>query len=166
MDASSLLGLAGFALAAFAAALSGGIFRPGTWYESLNKPSWRPPNWVFAPAWTVLYILIAVSGWMVWREAGFSGAGMALTIYGIQLLLNAGWSALFFGLKRMDWAFAEVVALWLSILATIIAFQPIEPLAALLLWPYLAWVSFAAFLNFTMWRLNPDAGRSHHPQAL
>jgi tryptophan-rich sensory protein len=150
------LGLAGFAAANVVVALSGILFPPGPWYETLTKPSWCPPNWLFGPAWTLLYAMIAVSGWLVWREAGFAGATAALVIYGVQLLLNAAWSGIFFGLKRMDLAFAELVLLWLAILATIVAFFPIHAGAALLLVPYLAWVSFAGALNLTLWRLNPD----------
>lgn len=154
MISTDVLGLLGFIAANFVVALSGAFFRPGQWYEGLAKPSWRPPNWLFGPAWTVLYITSAVAGWMVWRKAGFAGAGPALAIYGGQLLLNAAWSGLFFGLRRMDIAFYEVLLLWLSIAATIIAFRAIDPDAALLLVPYLGWVTFASILNFTIWRMN------------
>ncbi len=152
----SYLGLLGFAAATFVTALSGAFFKPGQWYEGLRKPSWRPPNWLFGPAWTVLYVTIAIAGWLVWREAGFAGAGLPLAIYGIQLVLNAVWSGLFFGLRRPDLAFVEVVLLWLSILATILAFAPIHAGAAWLLLPYLCWVAFAAWLNLTLWRMNPE----------
>jgi len=154
METTSLLVLVGFLAANFATALSGAFFMPGEWYRGLAKPSWNPPDWAFGPAWAVLYVTIAVSGWMVWREAGFAGAAVPFAIYVVQLLFNAGWSAVFFGMKRMDLAFIEVIGLWLSILATIIAFWPISTAAALLLLPYLAWVTFAATLNFTIWRLN------------
>ncbi|WP_431270927.1 TspO/MBR family protein [Dankookia sp. P2] len=120
----------------------------------LAKPSWRPPNWLFPPAWAVLYILMAIAAWMVWREAGFAGAPLALTLWFAQLVLNAAWSWIFFGLKRMDLAFAELSALWLAILATILAFALHSTTAAWLMAPYLAWVSFAGILNLTMWRLN------------
>ena len=149
-----MLGLLPFLGACFAAALSGAVFRPGDWYEHLAKPHWRPPNWLFGPAWTVLYICIAVSGWMVWRRAGLSGASGAFAIYGVQLLLNAGWSACSLGLRRLDLAFGELVLLWLSIVATIVAFAPISAAAAMLLLPYLAWVTFAGALNFTLWHMN------------
>ncbi len=158
MDWQSGLGLAGFVLANFAVATSGGFFRPGDWYERLAKPPWRPPNWLFAPAWAVLYVTIAVAGWLVWREAGFAGAGLALTIYGVQLVLNAAWSAIFFGMRRIDLAFGELVLLWLSIAATIAAFHPIYPGAAWLLVPYLCWVTFAGALNFAILRRNPARG--------
>ena len=161
MDTSSILGLLGFVGACFAVSTTGAVFRPGEWYERLAKPWWRPPNWVFAPAWGVLYLCIAVSGWLVWREAGFAGAAVPLAIYAAQLAFNAAWSAIFFGLRRIDLAFAEIVALWLSIAATMAAFHPIHAGAAWLLAPYLAWVSFAGALNFAVWRLNravPAAG--------
>ncbi|MBY0611296.1 MAG: tryptophan-rich sensory protein [Beijerinckiaceae bacterium] len=154
MTSTDSFGLLGFIAANFIVALSGAIFRPGAWYEGLAKPSWKPPNWLFGPAWTVLYITIAIAGWMVWRKAGFTGAGPALAIYGVQLLLNAAWSGLFFGLRRMDLAFYEVLLLWLSIAATIVAFRAIDSDAALLLVPYLGWVTFASILNFTIWRMN------------
>lgn len=137
------------------AAASGGIFRAGAWYEALAKPWWRPPSWLFGPAWSVLYFTIAVSGWMVWRRAGFAPGPFG--IYFLSLCINAAWSALFFGLRRMDLAFLDVLLLWLSIAATIAAFYPIDRRAALLLLPYLGWVTFASVLNFTIWRMN--AGR-------
>ena len=156
MQASDVLGLGGFVVVCFAAASSGAFFRPGTWYEQLAKPSWCPPNWLFAPAWSLLFIMIAVSGWLVWRNVGFAGAGLAFAIYGGQLLLNAAWSAIFFGARRVDIAFGELVMLWISILATILSFYQIYPDAAYLLIPYLCWVSFAGLLNFSIWRLNAD----------
>ncbi len=151
---SDLLGLAAFLAVCFAAASSGAFFRPGAWYRSLRKPAWTPPNWLFAPAWTVLYILIAISGWLVWRKTGLDGAPAAIAAYGFQLAFNAGWSAVFFGMRRPDLALFEIAALWLSIALTIGLFIPIDTLAALLLAPYLAWVTFAATLNFSVWRLN------------
>ena len=154
MDLTTTLGLLGFLGACFVAASTGAFFKPGPWYEALAKPSWRPPNWLFPPAWAVLYILMAVAAWLVWREAGFAGAPLALTLWFAQLVLNAAWSWIFFGLKRMDLAFAELSVLWLAILATILAFVPHSTTAAWMMLPYLAWVSFAGFLNLTMWRLN------------
>ena len=103
----------------------------------------------------MLYLCIAISGWLVWREAGFAGAAVPLAIYAVQPALNAAWSAIFFGLRRPDLAFAEIVALWLSIAATIAAFHPVHPGAAWLLVPYPCWVGFAAALNFAVWRMNP-----------
>ena len=115
------------------------------------------PNRLFGPVWTFLYLTIAVSGWLVWREAGFAGAVLPLAIYALQLVLNAAWTPLFFGLHRADLGFFDIVLLWLSIIATISLFYPIHLGAALLLLPYLAWVTFAAALNFAIWRLNPSA---------
>ena len=157
MDVSSWLPLLGFIVACFLAAMTGAFFRPGEWYERLKKPSWRPPNRLFAPVWTALYLMIAVSGWLVWREAGFAGAVLPLTIYALQLVLNAAWTPLFFGLHRAELGFLDIVLLWLSIIATISLFYPIHVGAALLLLPYLAWVTFAATLNFAIWRLNPSS---------
>jgi benzodiazapine receptor len=154
MDISSIAVLIGFVGACFLAATTGAVFRPGDWYERLAKPSWRPPNWLFPPAWAVLYLTIAVSGWLVWRTSGFAGAALPLAIYLVQLVLNAAWSPIFFGLRRPDLGFFEIVMLWLSIVATIAAFHPVNAAAAWLLLPYLAWVTFAAALNFTVWRLN------------
>ncbi len=139
----------------FLAALSGAVFRPGPWYWQLDKPSWRPPDWLFAPVWFVLYAMIAVAGWAVWKVAGWSGGAVALTLWGLQLALNAVWSGLFFGLRRLDLATYEIAALWLSIVATIAAFWPISQGAALLMVPYLIWVSFAALLTLVIWRRNP-----------
>jgi tryptophan-rich sensory protein len=153
---NAILSLIVFVVLNFCAAVSGAYFKPGDWYERLNKPAWRPPNWLFPPAWTLLYIMIAVSGWLVYRTAGLEGAGVtALIVYVVHLGFNAGWSAVFFGLKRPGWAFLEVVGLWLSIAATMVVFHPINPVAAYLLIPYLGWVSFAAVLNFSIWRRNP-----------
>jgi tryptophan-rich sensory protein len=157
MDASSWLPLLGFIAACFLAAITGAFFRPGEWYERLKKPSWRPPNRLFAPVWTLLYFMIAVSGWLVWREAGFAGAAWPLAVYALQLVLNAAWTPLFFGLHRPDLGFADIVLVWLSIVATIVLFIPIHFGAALLLVPYLAWVTFATALNLAVWRLNPLA---------
>ncbi|MAW88434.1 MAG: sensory protein TspO [Phyllobacteriaceae bacterium] len=141
-----------FAAMVFAAALSGAIFKPGAWYHGLEKPSWTPPDWAFPVVWTVLYVMIAVSGWLVWREAGW---GAAMGLWGLQLVLNALWSALFFGMRRMDLAFVDVVALLGCIVAYIAVAAPVSGLAALLFVPYAAWVATAAMLNLTVWRMNP-----------
>ena len=140
-----------------AAALGSGFTVPGlrTWYASLRKPSWNPPNDVFAPVWTVLYGAMAVSLWLVWTDAGFAAGRLALTLFALQLLLNVAWSWLFFARRNPSAAFADIVALWLAIGATALAFAQIDLVAALLLLPYLAWVSFAAALNFAIMRRNP-----------
>lgn len=138
----------------FAAAWVGSRFMPGEWYASLNKPSWNPPNWIFAPVWTVLYLLMATAAWLVWRRLGFGGAWPALGLFIVQLVLNALWSYLFFGLHRLDLAFYDIMALWMSIFAVMVLFWRVNFAGAVIMLPYLAWVSFAAFLNFALWRLN------------
>jgi translocator protein len=100
MEIASIIGLACFITACFLTALTGAWFRPGEWYERLKKPSWRPPNRLFARVWTILYVMIAVAGWLIWREAGFAVAGLPLATYALQLILNAAWTPLFFGLHR------------------------------------------------------------------
>ncbi len=125
------------------------------WYAALRKPSWNPPNWVFGPVWSMLYLLMAVAAWLVWRRRGFAGASLLpLVLFGVQLVLNGLWSVLFFGWHRPDLAFIEIVFLWSAILATMLAFRRVVPLAAALLVPYFLWVTFAAFLNFTIWSMN------------
>jgi len=148
------LALTVFLLVCFGVAWFGARFRPGEWYGGLVKPSWTPPNGLFAPVWIVLYATMAVAGWMVWREAGLSGAALPLSLFAVQLFLNGIWSWLFFGLHRPDMAFADIIALWLAIAATIVVFQPISVTAGLLLLPYFLWVSFALVLNFSIWQLN------------
>ena len=143
-----------FLLIVFAVAFTGSRFMPGDWYDGLNKPSWNPPDWLFGPVWTVLYILIAVSGWLVWKEAGFSAARAAFIVFSAQLILNAGWSWIFFGLHRPGFAFIEIMVLWFLILLNTILFSRINKTAGLLLIPYYAWVSLASVLNFSLWRLN------------
>ncbi len=155
MNMDSFLALIVFVAACAAAAAPGLILRPGDWYRGLVKPSWRPPDWLFGPVWLVLYLSIAVSGWLVWRQAGLDGAALALAIYVVQLVLNGLWSAIFFGLRRPDLALVEIICLWLAILATIAAFFPVDQMAAYLLIPYACWVAFAVILNYRIWRLNP-----------
>lgn len=141
-------------LICFAAAAIGGIWTSrsvGTWYKEIEKPSWNPPSWVFGPVWTALYLMMGISLWLVWRERA---PALPLGLFAVQLVLNAAWSGLFFGLRLPGAAFAEIVLLWLAIVGTVLTFRPIAPVAAYLLLPYLGWVSFAAVLNFTIWRLN------------
>ncbi len=152
------MSIAVFLLAVVLAASSGAIFKPGDWYRKMAKPTWTPPDWVFGAGWSVLYIAIAIAGWRVWERADGDAVVLPMAVYAIQLALNAGWSAIFFGLKRPDWAFAEVAALWTAIVANIAVFYPVDPLAAFLLLPYLAWVTFAAALNLAVWRLNSGHG--------
>lgn len=144
-----------FLLVNLAAASSGAFFRPGQWYRNLRKPAWRPPDWLFGPVWAVLYLLIAISGWLVWRTVGDTGSGrLALSVYSAQLVLNAAWPAVFFGLRRPGWGVVEIIGLWGSILATIVAFFPLSRAASYMLIPYLLWVSFASVLNLRVWQLN------------
>ena len=155
MDIQSILMLAAFVVVCFAMGLPGAFIRPGGWYERLAKPSWRPPNRIFAPVWSTLYLMIAISGWLVWRERGFAGAAVPLGVYGVQLVLNASWTPIFFGAHRIGLGLIEIVLVWVSIALTIALFAPIQAAAAWLLVPYLAWGSFATALNFAIWRLNP-----------
>ncbi|MDJ0614968.1 MAG: TspO/MBR family protein [Rhizobiaceae bacterium] len=139
------------------AAMSGGFFAPGKWYEELRKPSWQPPNWAFPTVWSVLYLLNAIAGWMVWKVAGIEGIGfLALSVYVVSLVFNAAWSAIFFGMKRMRLALLEAGLLWASVALQIYLFLQIDSAAGLILFPYLAWVSIAFWLNRTMLRLNPE----------
>jgi len=150
----TILGLCGWQLACFVAAAMGGWFMSGDWYASLKKPSWNPPGWIFGPVWTALYTMMAVAAWLVWRQGGWGKQRKPLLIFLTQLALNAAWTPLFFGLHWLGVAFTEIILLWLAIAWTIAAFWRMHRAAAWLLAPYLAWVGFAASLNFTLWRLN------------
>ncbi len=150
----TVLALAGWLLLCFSAASLGAVFMPGDWYLTLKKPSWNPPGWIFGPVWTALYTMMAVAAWLVWRRGGFAAQRLPLALFLTQLGLNAAWTPLFFGLRRPGIAFIEIVLLWLAIAATLASFRPVSRVAAWLLAPYLAWVSFAAMLNFALWRLN------------
>lgn len=148
------LGLIAWLALPLSAGTVGSRYMPGAWYASLAKPSWNPPDAIFAPVWILLYVLMGVAAWLVWRRAGFRGAGTALGLFVVHLILNALWSYLFFGLHRPDWALVDIVALWLAILVVTILFWRRHQVAGALLLPYLAWVGFATLLNFTLWRLN------------
>jgi len=147
-------GLLGWIVACFLAAAVGSLSKPGEWYLQLNKPSWNPPGWIFGPVWTALYLAMAVAAWLIWRRDGFSGAPLALGLFLVQLTLNGVWSWLFFGLHRPGLALVDILLLWVFIAATLLAFWSRHWLAGALLSPYLLWVTFAAFLNFTLWRMN------------
>ncbi len=147
-------GLVGWLFLCFSAASLGAFFIPGEWYASLNKPSWNPPAWIFGPVWSALYAMMAVAAWLVWKRGGFVAQRRPLTLFLVQLALNAAWTPIFFGLHQPGIAFAEIVLLWLAVAATLTAFRPVSRTAAWLLAPYLAWVNFATVLNFTLWRLN------------
>lgn len=148
------LSLTAFVVLVLAAASSGMLFQPKEWYRSLRKPSWTPPNWAFGPVWLVLYVMIAIAGYRVWSAAGMS---LPIVFWVAQLVFNALWSYLFFSRRRMDLAFKDAIAMWLSIAAFIVTAWPISHLASLLFVPYLVWVTIAAALNRTVWRMNPGA---------
>ena len=152
------LGFAGWLLVTFNAAAIGAAasVNAANFYSDLVRPEWAPPSSVFGPVWTALYLLMAIAAWLVWRVDGFRAARSALTLFLIQLALNALWSWLFFGWHRGALAFADVLLLWVFIVATLIAFWRARPLAGALLVPYLAWVSFAAALNYAVWQLNTE----------
>lgn len=144
-------------LLCFAAAAVGGFASAsaGTFYAELVRPAWAPPGWLFGPVWTVLYVLMGISAWLVWRVRGFAGAGTALLVFVGQLAANALWTWIFFVWKKGGLAFAEILLLWVLIVATIVLFWRVSRLSSVLLVPYLAWVSFASMLTLSSWRLNP-----------
>ncbi len=153
---SDWLALVGFLALCFAVAGAGSVVTTpqiGSWYSTLTKPSWNPPSWIFGPVWTVLYCMMAVAAWLVWRKepGGFSPP---LRWFYLQLALNAVWSPLFFGLHRPGLALVDLVLLWGAIAVTTFIFWKRSTLAGALFVPYLAWVSFASTLNFAIWRLN------------
>ena len=136
------------------AAASGVFVSTGGWYEALQKPSWNPPSWLFGPVWTTLYVLMGIAAWLVWREGGWKVQGRPLRWFLVQWFLDAIWIPLFFGLHLPLLAFGEIVLLWFAIAVTARVFWRVKVMAGALLIPYLAWVSFAAILNFTIASLN------------
>ncbi|MEN9547444.1 MAG: hypothetical protein RIR12_35 [Bacteroidota bacterium] len=127
----------------------------GTWYTTIQKPSWNPPNWIFGPVWTTLYILMGIALYLVWKADSTNFfKKLAIVFFTLQLVLNFFWSFIFFQQHQMGWALVEIIALWLAILATIYSFANISKTAAWLLVPYIAWVSFATILNYTLWKIN------------
>jgi benzodiazapine receptor len=150
----AVIGLIVWVALCFVIAGFGAQFMPGSWYAGLQKPAWNPPAWIFGPVWTVLYLTMGVAAWMVWRRGGFTANALPLGLFLAQLVMNGLWSWMFFGLKQPVLALVDIMALWAFILATIIAFRHPSPGAAWLMVPYLAWVTFAAALNFSLWRLN------------
>ena len=154
---TQLLGLVGWLLLTFSAAALGALasVRADSFYLALVRPDWSPPVWLFGPVWTMLYLLMAVAAWRVWRDRGWREAQRGLLLYVVQLAANALWTWLFFVWHQGALAFIEILLLWSLILATLLAFWRRQRLAALLLLPYLAWVSFATVLSFTLWQLNP-----------
>ena len=126
-----------------------------SWYQTIQKPSWNPPNWIFGPVWTTLYILMGISLYLIWKsDATPSLKWLAILLFALQLALNFFWSLIFFNQHAIGWALVEIIVLWLSILATIFVFARINNTAAWLLVPYISWVSFAGILTYTIWKLN------------
>lgn len=145
------------ALIVFLAAFIGSFFTTpniSNWYQYLNKPSFNPPNWVFGPTWTILYLLMAAAAFLIWQKRNHPQAKKALIFYLIQLGLNSLWSIIFFGFHQIGLAFIEIIILWFFILLTLLNFYKISKPAGALLIPYLLWVSFASFLNFSLWLIN------------
>lgn len=151
---NSTVGLFFWIVICLATGWIGSRFIPGEWYASLAKPSWNPPSSVFAPVWSILYILMGIAAWLVWQKVGFSGAPVVLSLFILQLVLNSLWSYLFFGIHQPGLAFIEIVVLWLVILIITIGFWRISVPAGVLLLPYLCWVAFASALNQQLWWLN------------
>jgi tryptophan-rich sensory protein len=139
----------------FTAASMGAIFTPGPWFAQLNKPSWNPPSWIFAPVWMTLYVMMAIAAWLVWRKGGFAFQRMALSLFLVQWFFNILWSPIFFGLHSPGLALVDMILLWFSVLATLIAFWKATPLAGALLVPYQLWLTFAFIINLTLVRINP-----------
>jgi len=153
-----IAGLIAWLALAFATAAVGGIasIDAGAFYAQLARPAWAPPGWLFGPVWSVLYALMGIAAWLVWRARGFAGARGPLLLFLAQLATNALWSWLFFAWRQGALAFVEVLVLWALIAATTLAFWRVRRLAAVLLLPYLGWVSFASALTYAVWQLNPQ----------
>ena len=153
-----IAGLIGWLAVSFLASAIGAVatMQAGSFYTQLARPDWAPPPSIFGPVWTVLYALMGIAAWLVWRVGGFRSARVALALFLIQLALNALWSWFFFGWRQGGLAFLNIVLLWLGIVATLAAFYRIRPLAGALLTPYLVWVTFASVLNYSLWQLNPQ----------
>lgn len=142
-------------IGALGAAVTAGSVK--TWYAELVKPSFNPPDKVFGPVWTILYVMMGVAAWRVWRAADRDTTRGPLTLFALQLALNLGWSVVFFGLQKIGAAVATIVVLDVAVIVTTLAFRSVDRLAGLLMLPYLAWVAFATVLNIAIWRLNPTA---------
>lgn len=153
-----ILGLVGWIVVSFAASAVGAVasIQAKSFYSQLNQADWAPPPGVFGPVWTVLFALMGIAAWLVWRFGGFRANRLALTLFLLQLAFNVLWSWLFFAWHRADLALVDIVVLWVLIVATLISFWRVRPLAGVLLIPYLLWVSFASALNYSLWQLNPQ----------
>nr|WP_295777807.1 TspO/MBR family protein [Rhodoferax sp.] len=156
--ASPLVGFVGWLAICFVAAAIGGLAsaNAGDFYNQLTRPNWAPPAWLFAPVWTMLYVMMAVAAWIVWQDKGWHKGRTALSLFLVQLAANALWTWIFFVWHLGAAAFAEIALLWLLIAATVVVFWRIHKLAGALLLPYLAWVSFATALSYAMWQRNPQ----------
>lgn len=150
----SFIVLVGWVLLTFCAPLAGAGSMPGDWYQSLRKPEWNPPSWVFGPVWTLLYLMMAVAAWLVWRKGGWQCRSRELGAYLMQLALNAAWTPLFFGLRRPGLALVEIVCLLVAVIWTACLFRRVSAAAGALMVPYGLWVSFATVLNATLWWMN------------
>lgn len=153
-----VLGLIGWLVVSFAAAAVGAVasIRSQSIYAQLVQPGWAPPASVFGPVWTVLYALMAIAAWLVWRRGGFQSHRLSLSLFLVQLVFNALWTWLFFAWYQGAWAMVDIVLLWLLVATTLVLFWRARPLAGVLLVPYLVWISFAMALNYAIWQLNPQ----------
>ena len=154
---ASIIGLLGWLALVLLAGGLGAVASvdAASFYAQLNKPAWAPPAGVFGPVWSALYVLMAVAAWLVWREPDQPPRGTALAVFVVQLAVNALWSWLFFAWHQGAWAFADVLLLLALLMATVVLFRRVRPLAAWLLWPCLLWVAFASALTWAVWRANP-----------
>lgn len=150
----NVAGLVGWLVLCFSAASLGAFFMPGEWYAGIRKPSWNPPGWVFGPVWSALYTMMAAAAWLVWKQGGWAAQRRPLTVFLAQWALNALWTPLFFGWHLPGLAFVEILLLWVAIAWTLREFWRVHRTAAMLLVPYLMWVTFASVLNGTLWWLN------------
>lgn len=151
------LGLAVSIAICFSAAGLGSLFTDpeiGGWYARISKPSWTPPNRVFGPVWSTLYLMMAVAAWLVWKDKGFAGAALPLTLFAVQLVFNTLWSILFFGMHNIGLALLDIILLWVAILLTLLAFWRVQTWAGALMLPYLLWVTYASALNYSIWKMN------------
>jgi len=128
---------------------------PGDWYNNLTKPEWTPPKFLFGPVWTTLYVMMGIAAFLVWKRRNERPVGLALTLFVVQLVINAVWSPLFFGIHRPDYALIDIAILWVLVVATLIAFFRVRTISGVMLIPYLIWVSYATALNFSIWQNNP-----------
>ena len=154
----SIIGLFFWVGLCFFVAWTGAQVSPGIasseWYDALNKPTWNPPGWLFGPVWTILYTMMGVAAWLIWKEFGFKDARFALILFLFQLFLNGLWSQLFFGMQELGWAFVEIIILLSAIIFTTNLFFQKNRISGWLMIPYIAWVSFATVLNATIWMIN------------